>query len=110
MSLWYNFFISLLIIFLHQLGSFVGTTFNCTEEEIASLMSSAMVYQGMLDRAARFRRFCKDCSWTMYMQWIQENIPCEGEGIIVREYISDPANEFNLRRERIDLTSLRCAS
>jgi hypothetical protein len=92
-----------------KLGSILQTPFNCTEEEVTSFMSSITVYQEMLNAAVKFRRFCGRQCFPRYVQWIEENIPCEGEGIIVREYISDPANEFILRRERnIDLTQLRC--
>ncbi len=77
-------------------------SFNCTEADVNSLMAEVKVFQTMLDTANRIRN-------TVYMQWILDHIPCEGDGIMARNYIADPATGFsNLNDEDIDLSVLRC--
>lgn len=72
-------------------------------------MAQVKVYQTMVDSKYRFKRICNDCSKGAYMQWILEHIPCEGEGIIARDYMADPASGFpGLTGEDIDLSLIRC--
>lgn len=92
-----------------QISSFLNGTFTCTEVGVTSLMASVKTYGAMLESANRFRRVC-NCSKTAYMQWIMENIPCEGEGIMARDYMSMSDSGFlGLRGEDIDISLLRCS-
>ena len=73
-------------------------------------MASIELYQSMIDAALMFTRVCRvragHCTSTPYIQWVMENIPCEGEGIAVREYIANPSTEFPGVYD--DLSAVKC--
>lgn len=72
-------------------------------------MSYVEIYRSMIRSANAFRRV-----YQPYVQWVRENIPCEGDGITAREVISSPDTEIfcdrPLAAESCDFSVLRCPS
>ena len=80
---------------------------TCTEEELKSILAQVTIHQDMLDAANSFRRQCGTCSSTDYKKWILDNIPCEGDGILARDFMVE---EFSrgLIGEDLDVSDLQC--
>ena len=80
---------------------------TCTEEDLNSILAQVTIHQDMLAAAKSFRTQCDTCSSTDYEQWILENIPCEGDGIVARNYMVE---EFSrgLIGEDLDVSNLQC--
>lgn len=96
-----------------QLMSILGSdSFNCMEADIKSLTSHIEVYQSMMKSASAFRRVCTDdCARApLFTQWVLESIPCEGDGVITREYLASPTTVVPALGPNDDFSCLRCAS
>lgn len=81
-------------------------------------MSHVEIYRSMIKSANAFRRVCNhysgSCTEQPYVQWVRENIPCEGDGITAREVISSPDTKIFCDRplapENCEFSVLRCPS
>ena len=67
--------------------------FNCTKKDIDTLISNIDIYNSLAGGVHYIRQFCRDCSYSTsdsdYIEWVKQNIPCVGDGVIAREYISN---------------------
>ena len=91
-------------------------TFDCTEAGVKSLKAYMEIYQNLLYSSPRVRRIFSlnnpnfRCPLA-YKQWIREHIPCEGDGSIARNHLTDPTVGLPapyLRRGTTDVSGLSC--
>lgn len=70
-------------------GTSFGFKFSCTEAGIDYLLTHIDIYTALDNSMTYVRRNLVNNRNPRYLRWVRQNIPCEGDGIITREYLSD---------------------
>ena len=87
-------------------------SFNCTEEEVDKLKTQVELSINVLDSFSLLGKVCRgNCQRHAPLPgWVLKNIPCEGNGIIARDYLAD-IGARNPKNKRLSiLCGVRCPS
>lgn len=66
-------------------------SFECTEAGIDRLIYHMDVYASLAIGVQSITNLYENSARRLpnYMGWVEQNIPCEGDGIITRDYLND---------------------